>query len=64
MYAAVRIARSIDNNPITVLMLRSGKRNMVIPPVGYEFLTDERNKFLCDEQRNYLIDHKEVQQNG
>ena len=60
MYAAVKIARSIDNNPITLLMLHSGRDTVIIPPAGYELLMDEQNKSLCDEQRKYLIDRKEV----
>lgn len=64
MYATVKIARPIDNNPITLLMLRSGRGVVVTPPAGYEFLTDESNRILRDERRNYLIDRKEVQQNG
>lgn len=63
MYAAVKIARNIDNNPVTVLLLNADKKKAVneIPPAGYQFITDEHNRILRDEQRNYLIDRKEVQ---
>lgn len=52
MNVAAKIARPLDNNPITLLMLRSGKD------------TDEHNRILRDEQRNYLTDRKEVNTNG
>lgn len=63
MYAAVKIARNIDNNPVTVLLLNADKKKAVdeIPPAGYQFITDEHKRILRDEQRNYLIDRKEVQ---
>lgn len=63
MYATVKIARNIDNNPVTVLLLNADKKKAVneIPPAGYQFITDEHNRILRDEQRNYLIDRKEVQ---
>lgn len=63
MTAAVIIARNIDFNPITILLLNANKKKAVdeIPPVGYQFITDESNRILRDEQRNYLIDRKEVQ---
>lgn len=60
MNVAAKIARPLDNNPITLLMLRSGKDVVVTPPAGYDLLTDERNRLLRDEQRNYLTDRKEV----
>lgn len=63
MTAAVIIARNIDFNPITILLLNANKKKAVdeIPPAGYQLITDERNRILRDEQRNYLIDRKEVQ---
>ncbi len=64
MNVAARISRPLDNNPITLLMLHSGKDVVVVPPAGYELLTDERNRILRDEQRNYLTDRKEVNTNG
>lgn len=56
MNVAAKIARPLDNNPITLLMLRSGKDVVVTPPDGFQLLTDE--------QRNYLTDRKEVNTNG
>ena len=56
--------RPLDNNPITLLMLRSGKDVVVTPPDGFQLLTDEHNRILRDEQRNYLTDRKEVNTNG
>ncbi len=64
MNVAAKIARPLDNNPITLLMLRSGKDVVVTPPDGFQLLTDERNRILRDEQRNYLTDRKEVNTNG
>lgn len=64
MNVAAKIARPLDNNPITLLMLRSGKGVVVTPPDGFQLLTDERNRILRDEQRNYLTDRKEVNTNG
>lgn len=64
MNVAAKIARPLDNNPITLLMLCSGKDAVVTPPAGYDLLTDERNRILRDEQRNYLTDRKEVNTNG
>lgn len=34
MNVAAKIARPLDNNPITLLMLRSGKDVVVTPPDG------------------------------
>lgn len=62
--SAAKIARPLDNNPITLLMLRSGKDVVVTPPDGFQLLTDEHNRILRDEQRNYLTDRKEVNTNG
>lgn len=53
MNVAAQITRPLDNNPITLLLLRSGKDVVVTPPAGYDLLTDERNRLLRDEQRNY-----------
>ena len=72
MNVAAKIARPLDNNPITLLMLRSGKGVVVTPPDGFQLLTDEHNRILRDEhnrilrdeQRNYLTDRKEVNTNG
>ena len=64
MNVAAKIARPLDNNPITLLMLRSGKDVVVTPPDGFHLLTDEHNRILRDEQRNYLTDRKEVNTNG
>lgn len=61
MNVAAQITRPFDNNPITLLMLHSSKDVVVVPPAGYELLTDECNRLLHDEQKNYLIDRKEVQ---
>lgn len=64
MNVAAKIARPLDNNPITLLMLRSGKDVVVTPSDGFQLLTDEHNRILRDEQRNYLTDRKEVNTNG
>ena len=44
MNVAAKIARPLDNNPITLLMLRSGKDVVVTPPDGFQLLTDEHNR--------------------
>ena len=60
MNVAAKIARPIDNNPITLLMLHNGKNVVITSPDGFYLLTDERNRILRDEKRNYLIDCKEI----
>lgn len=59
--AAAMIARPIDNNPITLLLLRHGKNIIIEPPEGYVFLSDESEKLLRDERGAYLLINKEDQ---
>lgn len=56
---AVMIARPLDNNPITLLLLQHGKGGIIEPPEGFIFLADEKQKILKDELGAYLIEHKE-----
>ena len=64
MNVAAKIARPLDNNPITLLMLRSGKDVVVTPPDGFQLLTDEQQRLLRDERGAYLIDREEDNNNG
>jgi len=52
------ITRPIDNNPITLLLLRHGSV-VLEPPAGFTFIVDENNKLLRDERGAYLLDIKE-----
>lgn len=52
------VTRPIDNNPITLLLLRHGNVTLE-PPGGFTFIADENNKLLRDERGAYLLDHKE-----
>lgn len=56
---AVIITREVDNNPITLLLMRHGKNTVIEPPNGYVFITDETGKLLRDERGAYLLEIKE-----
>lgn len=56
------ITRQIDNNPITLLLLRHGKAVIVEPPEGYALLSEETGKLLRDERGAYLLINNEEDQ--
>lgn len=47
------LSRTIDLNPITVLLLQHGT---VVQPKGLVLLADESDRLLCDEQQTYLAE--------
>lgn len=54
------------DGPIQAIIQRRLRRSeIILPPLpdGYVFLTDERNRYLRDEQRDFLIDRKD-EENG
>lgn len=58
-YTDVMLTRPFDNNPITQLLLRRGRGEVIVPPDGYALLVEESNKLLRDERGAYLIEQKE-----
>lgn len=58
MAGLAALSRPKDNNPITLLLMRMGKGELV-PPTGTVFLTDEKQRLLRDERGAFLIENKE-----
>lgn len=53
-----------DNNPISLLLRHDRRGGRVVPPVGFQLLTDEQQRLLRDERGAYLIDREEDNNNG
>jgi len=53
-----------DNNPISLLLRHARRGGQVVPPVGFQLLTDEQQRLLRDERGAYLIDREEDNNNG